>query len=211
MKKKWMNQHVFKIPNTWIGMFLMILFIILMFHIFLRGYHLSKITESFKPKKKKSSPPPPPPPPSTPQGLSNTEDENIDNEDEADSVTGDESVGADEEGGEEVGTGEEDTEEAPQQDQGGGGGKKKKKKGKKKKKKKKKKVPVLPRAAIDTITSMINLGQSIGEEIYAIMNMGKDFTRATRVKLPNEKTPDMAIIQTASGKYVEPVFPEAKV
>ncbi len=68
----------------------------------------------------------------------------------------------------------------------------------------------LPSVAVSTINSMINLGKSIFDEMDAVMNMGKDFNRATNVNLPNQTTPDQAVTsQTQTMKY--PTMPKAKV
>ncbi len=64
-------------------------------------------------------------------------------------------------------------------------------------------------ASIGTINSAINLGKSIGDEVNALMNMGKDFNRAADVKLPNDKTPDSFTATT--GQNVNPTFPAARV
>ncbi len=65
-------------------------------------------------------------------------------------------------------------------------------------------------AAIGTIKSMIGLGVNIGKEIDAIMHMGRDFNKATDVKLPNQTTPDQSVTDTNSS-YKNPEFPKAKV
>ncbi len=65
-------------------------------------------------------------------------------------------------------------------------------------------------AAVDTIKSMIGLGVNIGKEIDAIMHMGRDFNKATNVKLPNQTTPDQSVTSTTST-FKEPTYPKAKV
>ena len=68
----------------------------------------------------------------------------------------------------------------------------------------------LPNVAVSTINSMIKLGTSIFDEMDAVMNMGKDFNKASNVQLPNQTTPDQAITsQTQQMKY--PTMPKAKV
>ncbi len=65
-------------------------------------------------------------------------------------------------------------------------------------------------AAVNTVKSMIDLGKNIGNEIDALMNMGRDFNRATNVKLPNQTTPDQNVINT-TGSFKNPTYPKAKV
>ena len=65
-------------------------------------------------------------------------------------------------------------------------------------------------AAVGTIKSMIDLGMNIGKEIDAIMHMGRDFNKATDVKLPNETTPDQKVTST-TGTFTQPKYPAAKV
>ncbi len=68
----------------------------------------------------------------------------------------------------------------------------------------------LPSVAVSTINSMINLGKSIFDEMDAVMNMGKDFNKASNVQLPNQTTPDQAVTsQTQTMKY--PTMPKATV
>jgi hypothetical protein len=90
------------------------------------------------------------------------------------------------------------------------GGKKKVIKKKTTKRKSQKGGSSLPNVAVSTINSMINLGKSIFNEMDAVMNMGKDFNKASNVQLPNQTTPDQAITsQTQTMKY--PTMPKAKV
>lgn len=68
----------------------------------------------------------------------------------------------------------------------------------------------LPSVAVSTINSMIKLGTSIFDEMDAVMNMGKDFNKASNVQLPNQTTPDQSVTsQTQTMKY--PTMPKAKV
>lgn len=90
------------------------------------------------------------------------------------------------------------------------GGKRKVSKKKISKRKSQKGGSSLPSVAVSTINSMINLGKSIFNEMDAVMNMGKDFNKATNVQLPNQTTPDQAVTsQTQQMKY--PTMPKAKV
>lgn len=68
----------------------------------------------------------------------------------------------------------------------------------------------IDKAAVDSIKSMINLGKSIGNEIDAIFNMGRDFNRAANVNLPNQTTPDQGVT-SMSAKFTQPKYPTAKV
>ena len=68
----------------------------------------------------------------------------------------------------------------------------------------------IDKAAVDSIKSMINLGKSIGNEIDAIFNMGRDFNRAANVNLPNQTTPDQGVT-SMSAKFTQPKYPAAKV
>jgi hypothetical protein len=68
----------------------------------------------------------------------------------------------------------------------------------------------IDKAAVDSIKSMINLGKSIGNEIDAIFNMGRDFNRAANVNLPNQTTPDQGVTSVTS-KFIQPKYPTAKV
>jgi len=68
----------------------------------------------------------------------------------------------------------------------------------------------IDKAAVDSIKSMINLGKSIGNEIDAIFNMGRDFNRAANVNLPNQTTPDQGVTSVTS-KFTQPKYPTAKV